>query len=164
MTENEDIEDIEKILYMGVGRSGIDNENSKIAKALNELMQYRAIGTVEKVSKIKELYDKAKWLLDDERKKRRSYESIGTIEEFKALKEKEERFDRNIKMYNEIGLKIRAKAIDEFAEKIKKKGIEDSWNCNDFYGDSCGVTSCEECENDFLREIDEIAEQLKAGD
>ena len=58
---------------------------------------------------------------------------------------------------------IRAKAIDEFAEKIKKKGIEDSWNCNDFYGDSCGVTSCEECENDFLREIDEIAEQLKEG-
>jgi hypothetical protein len=59
---------------------------------------------------------------------------------------------------------IRAKAIDEFEEKIKKKGIEDSWNCNDFYGDSCGVTSCEECENDFLREIDEIAEQLKGGE
>ena len=59
---------------------------------------------------------------------------------------------------------VRDKAIDEFAEKIKKKGIEDSWNCNDFYGDSCGVTSCEECENDFLREIDEIAEQMKAGE
>lgn len=49
MTENEDIE---KILYMGVGRSGIDNENSKIAKALNELMQYRAIGSVEEVKAI----------------------------------------------------------------------------------------------------------------
>lgn len=57
----------------------------------------------------------------------------------------------------------RDKVIDEFAERIKKKAIEDSWNCNDFYGDSCGVTSCEECANDFLREIDEIAEQLKAG-
>lgn len=51
MTENEDIE---KILYMGVGRSGIDNENSKIAKALNELMQYRAIGTVEEFKALKE--------------------------------------------------------------------------------------------------------------
>lgn len=66
----------------------------------------------------------------------------------------------SIKYHDE---KIRTKAIDEFAEKIKKKGIEYSWNCYDFYGDSCGVTSCEECENDFLREIDEIAEQLKAG-
>lgn len=51
MTENEDIE---KILYMGVGRSGIDNENSKIAKALNELMQHRAIGTVEEFKSLKE--------------------------------------------------------------------------------------------------------------
>lgn len=51
MTENEDIE---KILYMGVGRSGIDNENSKIAKALNELMEYRAIGTVDEFKALKE--------------------------------------------------------------------------------------------------------------
>lgn len=58
----------------------------------------------------------------------------------------------------------RNKVIDEFAEKIKKKGIENAWNCHDVYGDGCGVTSCEECENDFLREIDEIAEQMKAGD
>lgn len=58
---------------------------------------------------------------------------------------------------------IRTKAIDEFAEKIKKKGIENAWNCHDVYGDGCGVTSCEECENDFLREIDEIAEQTKEG-
>ena len=55
------------------------------------------------------------------------------------------------------------KAIDEFAEKIKKKGVEDGWNCDDVYGNSCGVVSCEECENIFLREIDEIADQLKVG-
>lgn len=57
----------------------------------------------------------------------------------------------------------RNRAIDEFAEKIKKKGIEDGWNCDDVYGNSCGVVSCEECENIFLREIDEIAEQMKVG-
>ena len=42
-------EAIEKILYMGVGRSGLENESSIIAKALSELMEYRAIGTVEEV-------------------------------------------------------------------------------------------------------------------
>ena len=51
MTENEVIK---KILYMGVGRSGIENENSKIAQALNELMEYRAIGTIEEFKALKE--------------------------------------------------------------------------------------------------------------
>ena len=46
------------------------------------------------------------------------YKAIGTIEEFKDLKEKEERFDRNIKMFNKIGLEIRNKAIDELKNKI----------------------------------------------
>lgn len=44
MTENEDIK---KILYMGVDRSGVENEHSKIEQALQELMKYRAIGSVE---------------------------------------------------------------------------------------------------------------------
>ena len=79
MTENEDIE---KILYMGVGRSGIDNENSKIAKALNELMQYRAIGTVEDIRFLVENIGSIKLL--------KEYNAIGTIEEFKVLKEKAE--------------------------------------------------------------------------
>ena len=47
------------------------------------------------------------------------YRAIGTVEEFKALKEKEERFDRNIKMFNEIGLEIRNKAIDDVFDFLK---------------------------------------------
>lgn len=70
---------------------------------------------------------------------------------------------RDLKSVVDKTEEIRANAIDEFAEKIKKKGVEDGWNCDDFYGDSCGVISCKECENGFLREIDEIAEQLKEG-
>ena len=50
MTESKDIEEI---LYMGVGRSGLENEPSKIAKALNELLAYRAIGTVEELKAIR---------------------------------------------------------------------------------------------------------------
>lgn len=49
-----------------------------------------------------------------------AHRAIGTVEQFKALKEKEERFDRNIRMFNSIGLEIRNKAIDEFAERMKE--------------------------------------------
>lgn len=59
------------------------------------------------------------------------YRAIGTIEEFKALKEKEERFDRNIKMFNSIGLEIRAKAIDEFAERLCSKIKAEIDDCAD---------------------------------
>lgn len=88
------------------------------------------------------------------------YECLGTVEEFKVLKEKEERFERNIKMFYEIGLKIRAKVIDEFAEMLKEKYEENNFDLclrqNDYYSysNSCML---------FERYIDEIAEQLKAG-
>lgn len=53
------------------------------------------------------------------------YRAIGTVEEFKALKEKENRFDRNIKMFNEIGLEIRNNAIDDFAEALLRCDVID---------------------------------------
>lgn len=108
MTENEAIEWLRKIqnpmiseaeLYCaetcyGLGKMVYPEPEDYVfetaIQALEEIQQYRAIGTVKKVSRLKELYDKAKWLLDDERKKRRNFESIGTVEEFKALKEKNE--------------------------------------------------------------------------
>ena len=74
------------------------------------------------------------------------YRAIGTVEEFKILKEKEERFDRNIKMFNEIGLEIRNKAIDEFAELFK------NWMFEKY-----GLSQID------ISEINEIAEQLKGG-
>ena len=84
-------------------------------------------------------------------------QAIGTIEEFKALKEKEERFDRNIKMFNEIGLEIRNKAIDGFAEKLKaelnKRLDEPAYQHSgeDYYVGICSAESV----------VDEIAEQMK---
>ena len=79
------------------------------------------------------------------------YRAIGTVEEFKALKEKEERFDRNIRMFNEIGLEIRAKAIDEFAERLKDVLITDY-----------SVFDTEDIRL-FVDTVEEIAEQMKAG-
>lgn len=46
--------EISKILIFGVGRSGLENENSVIAKALNKLMDYKSIGTRDMCRKWKE--------------------------------------------------------------------------------------------------------------
>lgn len=86
-----------------------------------------------------------KFILDEIRQ----YRAIGTVEELKALKEKEERFDRNIKMFNEIGLEIRNNAIDEFSEKLLQ-------NCNYVWDEDFGYTVP-------VNEIENIAEQLKGG-
>lgn len=86
----------------------------------------------------------------------KQYRAIGTIEEFKALKEKEERFDRNIRMFNEIGLEIRAKAIDEFAHQLKE-------NLNqEFPRNYESTRPYFSLENARLL-VDDIAEQMKAG-
>ena len=118
--------DIERILLMGIGRSGLDNETSIIAKALSELMDYRAIGTVEELQSMKdngaftgvELAQLAAMqmklkdyeaigtvqgyedainssidnynLMKEYKAKVQEFEAIGTIGEFKALKEKSE--------------------------------------------------------------------------
>ena len=96
---------------------------------------------------------------DEINRKLESFEAIGTIEEFKALKEKEERFDRNIKMYNEIGLEIRAKAIDEFANFLHEKAKEN--NGLRLSGETRSWTH--PCIFDYLKEFKEIAEQMKGG-
>ena len=92
--------DIEKILYMGVGRSGLDNEASIIAKALSELMEYQAIGTVEEIQSMKDNgafsgIELAQLAIMQMRLK--DYQTIGTVEEFKALKDKSEPKSRIIK-------------------------------------------------------------------
>ena len=136
------------------------NEALDVAiNALSEIQQYRAIGTMEEVRMLKdykELYD--------------VYKLIGTIEEFRNLKYKknvlpianitinEEDMQKIVnEKIKEIELdiqKIRAKAIDEFAERLKDliaKNVEDAENSNDL------------CCEIFQSEIDEIAEQMKAG-
>lgn len=93
MTENEAIEILKndscyECSYgcCGAGNCGIESCNvakatEEAIKALEEIQQYRAIGTVEKMQDMKNDYYEAvsDW---------RQYRKIGTVEEFKALKEK----------------------------------------------------------------------------
>lgn len=97
------------------------------------------------------LGDENKRSIIDDLKLLNEYKEAGTVEDFKALKLKEDIFDRNIKNCKEIGLAIRLMAIYEFAERLKCK-IDLKSLAEDTYG----------CVS--AREIDEIAEQMKVGD
>lgn len=80
---------IERILYRGAGRSGLNNETSIIAQALSELMEYRAIGlTPTMVKNMVESEKQASHAAIFRGAKLDLYEEIGTVEEFKVLKEK----------------------------------------------------------------------------
>ena len=137
-----------------------DEENrysTVIEKVIEEIQQYRAIGTVEELKELKDykkLYD--------------VYRNIGSINEFRNLKNKknvlpianitinEEDMQKIVnEKIKEIELdiqKIRAKAIDEFAEEIRDWQID--IQDNEYDADKF----------DFVFErIFEIAEQMKAG-
>ena len=82
MTENE-----AKVLLCQMYLPQFDEEEKQALtiaiKALEEIQQYRAIGTVEEIQSTKERLLLSRDMCKD-------YYAIGTIEEFKALKEKSE--------------------------------------------------------------------------
>lgn len=152
------LEEIQQYRAIGTVEEILNTFNTqqlKIASQHNELEEYRAIGTVEGYENAINAYTETYILMKEYKSKLQDFESIGTVDEFKALKEKEERFDRNIKMFNEIGLEIRAKVIDEFAERLKAESFSGYVTLEDYYEDTVECVSVED--------IDEIAEQLKAG-
>lgn len=125
--------------------------------ALSEIQQYKAIGTVKELKELKdykELYD--------------VYRNIGSIDEFRKLKNKknvlpianiiineedmQKIVDEKIKEIELDIQKIRAKAIDEFAEKICEKYTEEERNRNYRWYSA-----------QIKQNIADIAEQMKAG-
>ena len=90
MTENEAIELLNKVMFPP--EFAITEQGSKMKvvwdmaiQALKEIQQYRAIGTVEEIQqKLKNM----SLVIDTDRDLLNRYIAIGTIDEFKALKEK----------------------------------------------------------------------------
>lgn len=114
-------------------------------KALEEIQQYRAIGTVEQLEWCK---DASHWK-ELFKEKLEKYEAIGTVEEFKAYKQGN--CTNNCKHYDSTAEYVRNNAIDEFVERLKDDLITDY---SVFDTDDIRL---------FIDTIEEIAEQLKAG-
>ena len=82
MTENEAIREFRQNIYMPFG-SNISREESELAiQALEEVQQYRTIGTPEELQDMKSDYFEA---LSDWRQ----YRKIGTLEECRTAREKQ---------------------------------------------------------------------------
>ena len=56
---------------------------------------------------------------------------------------------------------IRNKAIDEFANVLNNSPNIHKWACRDLTLEFCNGDNCDECENEFMEEIYQIAEQMK---
>ena len=165
MTENES--KYGNIAIIGGGRGSGRTLKAHI-DILQELEAYRAIGTVEELKSMKEngaFTGVELAQLADMQMSLKEYLAIGTIEEFQALKLENEELHCEIQAINAtmdlLENEIRAKAIDEFAEKLSLEISESIiW----------GMLSID-CKNSVSDEIfdyvidtsKKIAEQLKEG-
>ena len=172
MTENEAIKVINDKYetFFALSTTNVfDIAMATAIKALEEIQQYRAIGTVEQLEWCK---DASHWK-ELFKEKLEKYEAIGTIEEFKTLKEKknflpiatitfskeqlQEIVDEKI---GEVELdiqKIRAKAIDEFAHQLKE-------NLNQEFPSNYESTKPFFALENARLIIDDVAEQMKVGE
>ena len=156
MTENEAIELLNSFYEMDEMYAA-----AQVAiQALEEIQQCRAIGTVEELKSMKENgaftgVELAQLAAMQMRLK--EYSAIGTIEEFKALKVENEELHCEIQAFNAtmelLENEIRAKAIDEFMEKVKPI-IDEKIK---------GWTNSDDLRRWCARAVDEITEQMKAG-
>ena len=135
-------------------------EKTMLNEIMHELSEYQAIGTVGEVKMLKdykELYD--------------VYKLIGTIEEFRNLKYKknvlpiatiefskedmQKIVDEKVAQIELNIQEIRAKAIDEFAERLKSESYNGYATLEDYCEDTIESVAVEDIVN--------IAEQMKAG-
>ena len=77
------LEVCEECRFYGLCHTWCDDVYRIIIQALEEIQQYRAIGTVEQIMEMQ-------FATEQEHDEVLKYRAIGTIEEFKALKEKNE--------------------------------------------------------------------------
>ena len=112
MTENERkaIDALQDMITEGQSNGDVivardDEEELKTAiQALEELQQYRAIGTVEEIQqKLKNM----SLVIDTDRDLLNRYIAIGTIDEFKALKEKNTPLEHHHTRIDDINDKVR---------------------------------------------------------
>lgn len=123
---------------------------------MEELQQYRAIGTVEELTALKEncIEPSSLRLYLTQLEK---YHAIGTIDEFKAFKLGRlgnKGFITIGQTMEEYAQKIRANAIDEFAEKLNT-------DVESFVAEVNGVRADLLTLDYFSEFVFEVAEQLK---
>jgi hypothetical protein len=93
MTENEAVDILKNLAFLSTNQEHEKCEKAidMAIQALEEIQQYRAIGTVEQLQFMKSVCDMSDDMLKslaDSVRARMKYEAIGSVEELQALKEK----------------------------------------------------------------------------
>lgn len=122
MTENEAIKELEsRISPYDTCKADFDaNEAIKIAvKAIKEVKQYRAIGTVEGYERAIQSSIENYNLYREYKAKVKEYEAIGTIEELKDLKSRLRSYKDQMSIYAEQHKVILASDVLEALEELE---------------------------------------------
>lgn len=115
-------------------------------QALEEVEQYRAIGTVEEVKALKDDF----WKLNE---MCRHYSAIGTVEELKAIKQWKADIIESFSKYDVNSVEeLRASVIDKFMEAFLTKAMEASEKAIFDGGLVCDVLTLD-CASDMVLEI-----------
>ncbi len=171
MTENEAVERLKCMrLFMEINDRQNESKfleddyvaNSMAIQALEEIHQYRAIGTVEGYKRALEISKENFRVSMEYKAKVQEFEAIGTIDEFKALKESDIPIIHGKAELELHDKKIREKAIDDFVKAIKESQQAYIWCCTDSPAEMCD-SNCEKCWLKFGKDIDKFAEQLKGN-
>lgn len=142
---------------------GYEEVAKGLEKALEEIQQYRAIGLTPELIEAMQGHNVA--LIND----LGEYQAIGTVEEFKALKVENEELHCEIQAINAtmdlLEKEIRAKAIDEFAEKLSLEVSESIiWDMLATMSKNSSLSDTSDKIVDYvINTANEIAKQLKAG-
>lgn len=147
------------------GFEELDNAGTEIIGCLEEIQQYRAIGTVEELKSLKEngafsgieLAQIASMQM-----KLKEYQSIGTIEEFKVLKENQRKCEdcAGCTNWNCDCANVRDKAVDEFAERLSNKDNIVKFDIDEVMSSGNFDYNCD-C---LRRYIDKIAEEMRGAE
>lgn len=144
MTENEAINELQANIDLPFGFT-VSDEVSEIAiQALEEIQQYRAIGTVEELKTMKENgaftgVELAQLAAMQMRLK--EYSAIGTIEELVKTQIREKVLNVELESYKEIGTIEEFKGLKEKNTPYKPQEYEDK-----YYGCKCGEVLLEKWE------------------
>lgn len=107
-----------------------------VIEVLEEIQQYRAIGTVEGYERAIEVSKENYRLYLEYKAKVQAYEAIGTVEEIlKGIQQSEEEFDMLME-YRNIGTVDELQALKE--KSVAKKPIEQGTDDKTIYKCSCG--------------------------
>ena len=146
MTENEAINELQANIDLPFGFTVSDEVSGMAIQALEEIQQYRNLGTAEEILKV---FNNQQAIIATQHETLKQYRAIGTVEELLEFKEEKQNKCKDCagctswlcECANERG-----EAIDEFAKRMKE--LVYKWIDKGVIAVGC---------------IDEIAEQMKAG-